>query len=923
MSNVGSAATDKRQRWRRVAADRWSVSAYLRRLSPGLVVLTAWFAICSSPALAASAPSVEDEYAEKVGITSADLGARINPNEAATTYRFEYGPTEAYGTSVPASAADVGVGAEGVLVAQAIGDLTPGTLYHYRVVATNAEGATVGSDQAFTTFAPESAAGDTCSNTIIRAEQFSAFLPDCRAYEMVSPPNKNGGDVAADPEHTIAAVDGNAIKYSSTTAFGDAQGAEVLGAEYISHRETGGSGWTTHGINPPQEAPAYGLFGPQAYVGFSPDLSKGVYFAKSPVISGHPNVEHVANLYLRTDLLTAFPGTYQLLSDSVAPVLARSLWEYNQGIEFDGASADWSHLIFETYENLTSNAPSQPAGCGEERELYCLPRLYEWHDGQVTLVGILPGGTVAEASVGGGGGGGGGYSTPFGGLRSVPQGEHAISSDGSRVIFTAGSLTTLPEGPYTRTAGDLYMRINGDETIQLNVSERTDCADHSPCTGGPEPDPAGHQPVAFMRATPDDSKVLFVTREELTDDAGPTMNLYMFSADAPAGKHLTLISHDEEPDAEPAGTTVLGASEDLSYIYFVSKKPLLRGEPPIESYAEELYVWHAGQIRTVAIKPDMGELVGWGEGFGQYKILHEFRVTPDGKTAVFETASPELAKAFGYDNQLTPKPGGSEARGEYVCDGHVESRRYCKEIYLYHYPESLTCVSCDPSGARPVSNASMESIADFFGGITFSPPSQTFDEPLTKDGRYVFFNTVDALVPRDTNGYTDVYEYDADTRRVALISSGTCACSSNFLDASASGSDAFFVTHQPLVKMDFDTGGDVYDARVGGGIAAQNEPAPAPCEGDDCQGPAKATPGASLPASLTFSGAGNIPPAGRGASPPARSRSTGAKQRARALKACRRRASRRARRRCEARVRARFRKGRAAAGSSLNRGRGR
>jgi hypothetical protein len=132
---------------------------------------------------------------------------------------------------------------------------------------------------------------------------------------------------------------------------------------------------------------------------------------------------------------------------------------------------------------------------------------------------------------------------------------------------------------------------------------------------------------------------------------------------------------------------------------------------------------------------------------------------------------------------------------------------------------------------------------------------------LSDDGRYVFFDTLDALVPQDINKQRDVYEYDTVTGQVHLISGGTCDCGSFFVDASPDGGNVFFTTHQELVQADIDTNSDLYDARIDGGIAKQNEAPPAPCVGDDCQPPASTAPAFSLPASSAFFGIGNPPAA--------------------------------------------------------------
>jgi hypothetical protein len=94
-------------------------------------------------------PGATTGPASAVTDRSATLSGSVDANGAPTSYRFEYGPTTAYGSSTPA--ADAG---SGLAVATAtLGSLSPETTYHYRVVATNAGGTTNGADQTFTTAA--------------------------------------------------------------------------------------------------------------------------------------------------------------------------------------------------------------------------------------------------------------------------------------------------------------------------------------------------------------------------------------------------------------------------------------------------------------------------------------------------------------------------------------------------------------------------------------------------------------------------------------------------------------------------------------------------------------------------------------------------------------------------------------------------
>jgi Concanavalin A-like lectin/glucanases superfamily len=100
-----------------------------------------------------SSPLVETQEPE-AGSTEAILLGTVNPMMKATTFRFEYGTTTAYGTSVPETIADTErwvTGSDPEEVDQAIEGLEPETTYHYRLVATNALGSFVGADQTFTT----------------------------------------------------------------------------------------------------------------------------------------------------------------------------------------------------------------------------------------------------------------------------------------------------------------------------------------------------------------------------------------------------------------------------------------------------------------------------------------------------------------------------------------------------------------------------------------------------------------------------------------------------------------------------------------------------------------------------------------------------------------------------------------------------
>jgi hypothetical protein len=193
-------------------------------------------------------------------------------------------------------------------------------------------------------------------------------------------------------------------------------------------------------------------------------------------------------------------------------------------------------------------------------------------------------------------------------------------------------------------------------------------------------------------------------------------------------------------------------------------------------------------------------------------------------------------------------------------------------------------VSCNPSGVPATSGAE---IVGYQGEISSSGDrSSVLTRNLSADGNRVFFQTAEALVPQDTNGQTDVYEWEDG--RLYLISTGQSSSPSFFGDASADGDDVFFFTRQALVGQDQDNNIDVYDARVGGGIAAQNPLVPvAPCAGEACLAAPGAPPAFSVSSSAAFSGTGNL--ALPTATPAVKVKAkalTGSQKLAKALKAC-------------------------------------
>lgn len=101
------------------------------------------------PVATVTAPGVSTGAAGSVTSSAATVSGAVAPGGAATRYLVEFGSSTAYGHSTPAASAGAGTGS--VPVSVTLAGLRPNTLYHYRLVATNAAGTSVGGDRTFRT----------------------------------------------------------------------------------------------------------------------------------------------------------------------------------------------------------------------------------------------------------------------------------------------------------------------------------------------------------------------------------------------------------------------------------------------------------------------------------------------------------------------------------------------------------------------------------------------------------------------------------------------------------------------------------------------------------------------------------------------------------------------------------------------------
>jgi len=790
--------------------------------------------IYAPKAIFVGAPTVVSTSVSKVTADTATLAAQINPNTLETTYRFEYGTADCATSSsssctvVPAGDAQAGSGRKPVIVSQPISALEPDTTYHYRVVAKNSNGTTFGPDQTFVT----------------QVSGLGFELSDSRAWEMVSPSLKFGGTVVASSAGiTQAAENGSGIAYLTIGSLErEPDGSRAIEPASVLTRRGSDGIWESKDITVPHDSATGFLAAGSEYDIFDRNLNQALLeprdstplsdraSERSPYIRENTSPPAYAPLVTgKEGSANVPPGTVFDRPGQVGAVAVR------------GADKELTHVVLESKVPLVAGAP--PVGAGVQ--------LYEWVAGKLLPVGVLPseegGGTVE-------------------GVLGSEQGtvRHAISEDGTRVFWSPGSIGT---GSSNFTG--VYVRDPiAAESGRLDVVEEGTDGD-------------GTVSPMFQGASADGTVVYFTDTRQLTDDASPSgRDLYRceLPMDEVATGCQSLIdlsapSPGSEESAKVQGLAP-GLSEDGSRIYFVAEGDLgagagTNGEGAVAG-EPNLYLWSEGEdLRFIATLSDEDDR-DWGRVNGQ---------TPGYEANLVADASPSgRYLAFMSQRGLTGAANTDASTGQAV-----------EQVFVYDaQAESLTCASCDPTGASPMGELSPPHAVDLHSLWTDRPIGASLPEAAVSagpqaghypvyrpravhDNGRVLFNAVGGLVPADSNGEWDVYQYepsgvggcgptsaDAATTRskdacLSLISSGVGEGDSVLVDASVSGDDVFFLTRGRLSVLDKDTVNDIYDARVHG-IPAVLSPV-SECAGETCQHPSE-PPNPPVSASEAFHGTG-------------------------------------------------------------------
>jgi hypothetical protein len=418
-------------------------------------------------------PEILDTWSTNVGVDSAFVHAEVDPVGIPASGRFEYveeaaylkdlaelGPGHGFDHAASSDPIDFGSGEGPTVRGVQLHSLKPGTAYRYRVVVENSFRSAVGPERSFKTFLSPSGP-KSCPNDSFRTG-LSAHLPDCRVYEMVSPVDKEGGEIAVNSihsgvpaEHNQSAAEvpagGRGLTYSSNRAFGDSISAPFT-SQYMASRHLAGDpeeGWRSHGISPRREGRNFlvGL-GPgldTQYKAFSEDLRYGWLRSDSePPLESEPPlpIPGFANLYRRENE----SETYEAICPVEPPKEEREAYVP----EPQGFSADGGTTVFRANDKLTTNASSK-------KGIY---QLYGCAEGNLRLISMLPSGNASG-------------NNSSAGTRLGTRGDHredslhnAVSADASPGPLQVAALRPRRVATRLETAGWRLERLlsdNGNE----------------------------------------------------------------------------------------------------------------------------------------------------------------------------------------------------------------------------------------------------------------------------------------------------------------------------------------------------------------------------------------------------------------------------------------------------------------------------
>jgi hypothetical protein len=585
-----------------------------------------------------------------------------------------------------------------------------------------------------------SAAPANCPNAAIREQQGSTFLPDCRAYEMVSPIEKSGNQAVVDnsgtPLYSRAGVDGNAITYSTTGAMGES----FRGLQLFTSGTRTATGWTAKAAIPGPEAGITLSFvrqGPQGAL-ISADASRIAFGSTDTyVLDNPPSPEDNANASSSV-YVTSSDGPVEWMGrpSTANPVPQPGNLTINNPTVLTGGSEDFDTIYFSYCGTLTeADAPRT----GKSNFGF-----YVYENGQVSSAGVLPDGSVDPDG-----------ATPVASndfsagcsntaLQLDPTASgNPVSEDGSQ----AGFVSPDPMAGSPRPS-QLYLHRQGISSVLVSRSELTGL-----------PSITGVRVIgnSYAPASRTGSYLVFASEDRLTAGTpeAPGEKLYRFDA---ANGDLVYLA------GVPAAVQVLAVSDDGSSILF-----------EVYGEREKLLLWNDGEnVPVGSFSDDPG-------------TRFHTHVSTDGSTFVFTSDSPfedgtanhtpgnTAVYRYVVGQSALPNciscvaPGqpstGSSYFSNWLMNGAssqpvagltlADSRNMTEDGRTVFFDTPSALVPTDTNGKRDVYKWSAGDLSLISTGRS---SRHTFILDTSTSTGDVFFATAEGIDPADTDQSYDVYD---------------------------------------------------------------------------------------------------------------------------------------------------------------------
>jgi hypothetical protein len=873
---------------------------------------------------------------------SLELVVGIDPHGLDTHYDVEYGPTAEYGSRTAST--DLGAGGETSNASPEIKGLELGTTYHYRVVASNADGTVYGTDQVSSTASVATISDETALDLKESSATLSAKAVD---YYLASTVHFEYGPTSAYGASTApVALEAEEYPLTTTASLSGLQVGTTYHYRLVLESEAGIEyGADATFATPSVTAPSTVLPDGRVYERVSSAAN-----ADSDVYQDIPHsLEPYEGSSTELPFLVSPDGnavTYVGGPSELGGIGAEGSDFGNQYLATRDAAGRWSAVNIDPpsssrvdlpafngfssdlsvgFVSSAANPPLAPGAPGEGyADLYAktfstgvyqpLIKGKPGHRapgefGTPEMPGFYPAGEFTRIAYAGS------SADLTHDLFMVNDALTANAVDGgvnvSNLYDTSGNSTVLvnvlPDGSTEPNATFGGAKLTADE-IYNDLYDNYPMFGHDISEDGSrifwtdlntgalyvrENDTAPESPLEGGKCTVvADACTLLIAEHAQYWNATPDGSKVLYTKDGDLYEYD--VETGEATDLAPNGGVhgVVAASTDLSYVYFVAEGALVPGTESQECEEKRsrrtlcnLYVVHIGEATRF-----IGAL-STSDNFASPET--EARYTGDWQGSLADSeaeATPDGAHLlFTSKSSLTG----------YESDHHGE-------VFMYDYASgALHCLSCIPSGEQPKPN-SLEASAF----LPVSDVATTLPHWMSDDGDRVFFDTFDALVPQDTNEQTDVYEWERDgsgtcadsSGCIYLLSDGSSAEGSYLIGASESGDDVFITTRGKLVAEDENENTDVYDIRAD----AVAPPTPPRCTGSGCQGVPATPPVFATPPSVTYNGVGNFEASVNTVSATPKPKAlTRAEKLAKALKACKQKPKKK-RRACEAQAKQRY-----------------